>query len=148
MAAYMAVNDRVPRFGSLNPSATYVDRPAAYAVILNEPGQVAAVTSLSGHYFLPGGGSLPTETAELTLVREVAEELAQGVRILARIGAAEQLFRVDGCDYRMQAVFFRGMFTGSIAGTPEHTLLWLSPREFEGRCFHACHAWAIHQALR
>ncbi len=61
-------------FGSAKPSVQYRERRAAYVVITRD-GKVALVTSGQKH-FLPGGGSLPGEAPEATVVREVHEELA------------------------------------------------------------------------
>jgi 8-oxo-dGTP pyrophosphatase MutT (NUDIX family) len=40
------------------------------------------VKGTSGKFFLPGGGSLPEETAEETVRREIREELARSVRLM------------------------------------------------------------------
>lgn len=51
----------LPTFGMPVAGVTYVPRPAAYAVIRNAAGAVAAVHVPAG-YWLPGGGILPGET--------------------------------------------------------------------------------------
>lgn len=135
-------------FGSLEPDVEYTERRAAYAVIIAGDGRVAVVGSGHG-YFLPGGGSLSSETAEQTVVREVREELARDVRLLREIGTAIQYFysSTDRRHYRMHATFFAGEFTGEPPGVAgEHELHWLFVEEVEGACFHACHAWAVRQA--
>jgi 8-oxo-dGTP pyrophosphatase MutT (NUDIX family) len=62
-------------FGSRKPNIDYVERRAAYVVTI-EAGNVALVGS-GGNRFLPGGGSLPGEAAEMTVAREVREELGR-----------------------------------------------------------------------
>jgi 8-oxo-dGTP diphosphatase len=57
-------------------------------VIINSKGMVAVVKSPKG-YFLPGGGSLPGETPEDTVLREVREEVGRGARI-ARFALSRQ----------------------------------------------------------
>ena len=61
-------------FGSPVQNIHYAERQAAYVVIIKE-GQAAVVKSRQ-KVFLPGGGSLPGETPEDTVVREVLEEVA------------------------------------------------------------------------
>jgi 8-oxo-dGTP pyrophosphatase MutT (NUDIX family) len=135
-------------FGSPETDAEYTERLAAYVVIVAGDGRVAMVMGGQG-YFLPGGGSLPSEAPGATIVREVREELARGVRLLREIGTAIQYFysSTDRRHYRMHATFFAGAFTGespSVMG--EHELQWLLVEEVERACFHACHAWAVRQA--
>jgi 8-oxo-dGTP pyrophosphatase MutT (NUDIX family) len=67
---------------------------------------------------LPGGGSLPGETPEQTLVREVREELARGVRLVTQIGTARQFFYAaeDDCHYDILAVFFLAEFPDEPSG--------------------------------
>ena len=134
-------------FGSAKPSVQYRERRAAYVVITRD-GKVALVKSGQKH-FLPGGGSLPGEAPEATVVREVHEELARPVRLLRSLGEATQYFYSGDDDrhYKMLAVFFAGEFTDKAhIGTGEHQLDWLPVREIEQACFHECHAWAVRQA--
>ena len=134
-------------FGEANPRALYVERRAAYLVVING-GRVAMVKSRQKH-FLPGGGSLPGEPPEDTVVREVREELARGVRLVRRIGEAVQYFysSTDDRHYKMPATFFAGEFIANEDGDAgEHELDWLPVVGIEESCFHECHAWAIRQA--
>lgn len=134
-------------FGSPEPNIQYIERRAAYVVIINDC-KVAMVKSRQTH-FLPGGGSLPGEAPEDTVIREVDEELARRVRLISRIGEAIQYFYSDEDDRhcKMRAAFFMGEFTeDSCGGTCEHELYWLPVTEAERACFHACHAWAVRQS--
>jgi 8-oxo-dGTP pyrophosphatase MutT (NUDIX family) len=135
----------VPVFGSRVDGATYQDRPAAYAVVKDAAGRIAVVQGKKG-YFLPGGGALPGETPEATIIREVREELARSVRIVGKIGQTIQYFFADERHYRMQAVFFEVVFTGEVDGIGEHQLLWLEPCKFDHGAYHPCHAWAARHA--
>ena len=135
-------------FGSPEPNVPYTERRAAYVVIVTTDGQVAMVKSRQ-KYFLPGGGSLPGEAPEDTVVREVYEELARSVRLIRPVGEATQYFysAADDRHYKMRAIFFAGEFTDEpCAGAGEHELHWLPVTEAEHACFHACHAWAVGQA--
>ena len=134
-------------FGSAEPNVHYSERRAAYVVITRH-GEVAVVKSGRRH-FLPGGGSLPCEAPEETVVREVHEELARRVRLLRSLGEATQYFYSpeDDRHYKMLAVFFAGEFTNDgCDGTGEHQLDWLPITETEQACFHECHAWGVRQA--
>src|SRR5262245_11785385 len=95
-------------FGARREGVAYTARPAAYAVIPGENATVAVVKGPSGMISLPGGGSLPGESAEETVVREVREELARHVRLIRILGAATQYFYAadDDRHYQMSAVFF------------------------------------------
>ena len=135
-------------FGSAEPVVQYVERRAAYVVVARDD-KVAAVVGARGKYFLPGGGSLPGETPEETVTREVSEELARGVRLTHKVGEAVQYFYsgADERQYRMRATFFAGEFTDEVrGGACEHELSWLSAEEAERAFFHACHAWAARRA--
>jgi 8-oxo-dGTP pyrophosphatase MutT (NUDIX family) len=136
-------------FGSQEPDVQYTKRRAAYLIVTND-GSVATVKPRQKH-FLPGGGSLPCEAPEDTIVREVREELARGVRLTRRIGEAVQYFysAADERHYRMRATFFAGEFTHETrVGTGEHELHWLPATEAEQAFFHACHAWAVRSEMK
>lgn len=134
-------------FGSPKPNAPYIERRAAYLVVIDD-GRVAMAKSHQKH-FLPGGGSLPGESPEDTVAREVREELARGMQLLRRIGEAVQYFysATDDRNYKMPATFFAGEFVdGERNDAGEHELDWLPLTGIEQSCFHECHAWAIQQA--
>lgn len=137
-------NPPIPVFGSLNPALEYQPRPAAYVVITDPQGRVAAVKG-KRHYFLPGGGALPDETPEQTVVREVREELAREVCLLRPLGQAVQYFSADEQHYRMEAVFFAAEFAGAATGAGEHELEWLEAWQIAEGFYHPCHAWAVGQ---
>lgn len=139
----------LPSFGSTEPTVQYTERRAAYAVILSLDGRVAMVRGRC-NYFLPGGGSLPGEAPADTVHREVREELARSLHLTRALGEAIQYFYAPADDrhYKMDASFFAGEFMEEPCdGEGEHELCWLPVTEIEQACFHACHAWAIRQAL-
>jgi 8-oxo-dGTP diphosphatase len=119
-----------------------------YVVILNEACAVAAVQGRE-KYFLPGGGAEQGETPEATIERELQEELARRVRLLARIGPATQYFyaRLEDCHYRMEAEFFLAEFASEPAGQGQHELVWIPVTEVETAFYHQCQVWAIQQAV-
>jgi ubiquinone/menaquinone biosynthesis C-methylase UbiE/8-oxo-dGTP pyrophosphatase MutT (NUDIX family) len=136
-------------FGAQRQGVAYIERPAAYAVVAGENGTVGAVRGTAGVIGLPGGGSLPGETAEETVRREVHEELARSVRLVRRIGEATQFFYAadDACHYKMLGVFFLAELPEEPSGQGEHELFWLPLAEAAGAFFHESHAWAARQAL-
>ena len=131
-----------PVFGAAPSDVACHLRLAAYGVILDTQGRVAAVRGPAG-YWLPGGGMLADETPEATVVREVREELGRSIQQVRRIGEAVQFFHAtdEGRWYEMIATFFQAEFAETGLGG-EHELVWLQVEE-ESAFFHACHAWAV-----
>lgn len=133
-------------FGVRHDHLTYVVRPAAYAVILDEQIRVACVAERLG-LFLPGGGIEGGEDPERAVHREVAEECARTLEIATRLESAIQFFcTANGEAYELHASFFLARFGDTIAGVPEHELTWhpVSPRP--PVFYHECHGWAVRQA--
>ncbi|MET0555734.1 MAG: NUDIX domain-containing protein [Vicinamibacteria bacterium] len=130
-------------FGTPEPGAVVVARPAAYAIVRDAAGRVAVVHEDSG-LFLPGGGREPGETAEENVRREVREEVGCGFHILRRLAEAVQFCRAHDRDgwYETRAVFFAGAFVGEPAGGA-CVLEWLTPADARARLHHASHAWAV-----
>jgi 8-oxo-dGTP pyrophosphatase MutT (NUDIX family) len=135
-------------FGVRDAIVHYLPRQAAYVVILNTSGYVAAVLS-NGRYFLPGGGSISGESPEETAAREVREELAHELAICQPIGKATQYFHsvADDTYFEMNATFFNAALGPPISAVAEHVLCWLAPNDAERLFYHECHAWAVHLAL-
>ena len=136
-----------PVFGRAPAGVVCRKRPAAYAVITDAAGRILVIR-VNGRCWLPGGGSLPGEAAEATVVREVREELGQRLCLLGRIGEAVQCFHAasDGCWYEMAAVFFRGELDGEPVGPAEYEPGWLDAGGARETFFHASHAWAVARA--
>jgi 8-oxo-dGTP pyrophosphatase MutT (NUDIX family) len=139
-------SSHTPTFGSPVAGVTYEKRRAAYAVIRNHAGAVAAVHAPAG-YWLPGGGTLPGETPEETVVREVREELGHALRLVGKIGEAVQYFFAvaDGRYYAMWAVFFQAELAEVPLGPGEYEVCWLDASHPAPLFFHACHDWAVRQ---
>ena len=133
-------------FGSFSPDIEYENRPAAYAVILNNEGKIAVVTAQKG-LFLPGGGSEPLESPKETVIREVLEETGRNSRVIQRLGMTTEYFEVENRYYRMEAVFFLAEFIIEPQGEGEHALFWLSASELQS-FFYASHNWIAQQFLK
>jgi 8-oxo-dGTP pyrophosphatase MutT (NUDIX family) len=145
----------VPIFGAPEPSKPHTERRAAYAVILRPDGTVAVVqgpssaTRPSGRLWLPGGGSVPGESAAETVIREIREELARDVRLIHQIGEAIEFFYAanDDLHFRMSATFFRAELGEVRQAEAEYELCWLPAEEACREFFHQCHAWAVRHVM-
>jgi len=133
-------------FGEISPGLEYIDRPAAYAVILNDGRRVAVVRSKRG-WFLPGGGTDPGETPEETILREAREEIARDITLGERLGEATQYFSVGEEHRRLHATFYTATLGSVVDGDPEYELEWVSLHEGRTEFFHACHVWAVELGL-
>jgi len=138
----------VPIFGSKIAGQNYIERPGAYAVIQDEHGRFATLR-IGTALFLPGGGSLPGETPEVTLQREVMEECGRAIKISREIGEAiEYLYAPKhGVYYQIHSTFFNARFVdGEVLQHEEkHTFAWLSAIESRQHFQRPSQAWAIEQ---
>ena len=128
-------------FGSRKSNIEYVERRAAYVVVID--GDKVAMVGDGPSRFLPGGGSLPDEAPEMNVAREVREELGLSVRLLQLVGEATQYFYSDSDDrhYEMLGVFFAGAFTNLVPNSvAEYQLEWVPLTKAPAVCFHECHA--------
>jgi 8-oxo-dGTP pyrophosphatase MutT (NUDIX family) len=141
----------LPVFGAAPLDVVCRRRLAAYAVIADADGRVAAIRAIVRErtsYWLPGGRIEHGETPQQAVVREVHEELGRSVRLLGKPAEAIQYLWAgdDDCWYEMRASFIRATFDGEPDGTGEYDLHWLDARQQADLFFHACHAWAASQA--
>ena len=134
-------------FGSAPQGAFCRKRLAAYAVIKDAHGQVAAVDSRVGDkikYWLLGGGMHSGETPAETIVREVREEVGRAARAGESLGTAIQFFYAhdEGEWYEMTATFLRAEFDGETGEPAERELRWVDADRQGDLFFHASHVWA------
>ena len=117
----------IPVFGIRNHSLPQKTRACAYVVIVNTEGLIAAVQENPGKLYLPGGGV----------------ELAETVRLTARIGQALQYLETDGHCQATYATFFTAELGDVVRTSHEHALQWAAP----GDLYHACQLWAAQNCL-
>ena len=146
------MNDKshIPIFGERVAGQTYIERPSAYAVIQDVYGRIA-IMRVETAFFLPGGGSAPAETSQVTLHREVMEECGRSIQIGPEVGKTiEYLYaKKHGRYYRICSTFFKALFLeGEVAPHEEkHILVWLSTSEAIQRLQRQGQAWAIRQLV-
>jgi 8-oxo-dGTP diphosphatase len=136
-------------FGAVVPGATYIRRPGGYAVICNTDNEVAVVSTRLG-LFLPGGGQVDSETPEQAAVREAYEECGLRIRLLSRLGTADELvFAADEATYyRKRCTFFNaGVVRQEGRWEAGHELLWITPEEAAARLRHESQRWAVSEAF-
>lgn len=146
----MTTDSTLRVFGTAPSGVACRDRPAAYVVVFQSNGNVAAVgANVRGReeLWLPGGGMHAGESPAETVLREVREELARGIVLRRNLGTAIQYFH-SGTEgwYKMTAHFFSGEFSGPVAGQGEHELQWVDLAAHAADFFHECHVWAVTQA--
>ena len=138
----------LPIFGEKLAGHTYLERPGAYAVIRDAYHRIATVR-VGTAFFLPGGGSAPDETPQVTLHREVLEECGRIIQIGPELGKTmEYLYaQKEGMYYRIRSTFFEAMFMdGEVAPHEEkHILIWLSAAEAIQHLQRQSQAWVVQQ---
>jgi L-amino acid N-acyltransferase YncA/8-oxo-dGTP pyrophosphatase MutT (NUDIX family) len=135
-----------PTFGHAAEGVSPKRRPSAYALVENDSGLVAIVTTSEG-VFLPGGGIDPGEWAELTAVREAREECAIDVRTTWLIGRATDVVfsKKEGDWFEKTSMFLVADLIGPVAAAPEHAVRWLPLDDAARAVTRDGHAWAIRQ---
>lgn len=136
----------LPTFGSVKPGVTYVDRPAAYALILNPNGELAVVKTSLG-LFLPGGGLDDNESPEEALSRELHEEVGFKLLQSTYLGQAVQYVWSEFYQEHFRKI---GSFYRAEVEHPEeascqsgHSLLWLPRAQSLNSLSQEFQRWAI-----
>lgn len=137
----------IPIFGTPKPGKKYVDRTAAYVVVIN--GDAVAAVCREGKCFLPGGGCEEGESPEQSLEREAAEELGVQLQIIEKLGEAEQYFYSSdaGRHFKTHASFFRGEFGRPAEEKGKYDVTWVPIEEIEKNFFHEFQIWAVLKAF-
>jgi 8-oxo-dGTP diphosphatase len=133
-------------FGVADRRARYVEREAAYAVILDADRRAAVVRGRSG-IFLPGGGIEADESAEEAVLREALEECGRPLEILGTIGRAIQYCHGEQGPFRAQHRFFEARFCGPVSQPAEYPLAWVHIDEACRWFRYESHVWAVRRLL-
>jgi 8-oxo-dGTP diphosphatase len=136
------VSDSVPIFGAPIQGREHRPRAAAYAVIRDAEGRVAAVRTGLG-LLLPGGRLERGETLVECLRRELREECARPTAIDRQLGLAFEYFETGEGAFEGRHVFFAARFVGPANGEAEYELVWLEPGSAAELLHHRSHAWAL-----
>jgi 8-oxo-dGTP pyrophosphatase MutT (NUDIX family) len=137
-----------PLFGGREDDDPYAVRPCAYAIVVNEHGQIAVVRSGEG-VFLPGGGMDAEESPEQAAVRETLEECAIDIRVTSLVGRAAHIVLAGNAAARVEkrSTFFAAVRVSSLDRAPEHEVSWLAPAEATAEITRTVHAWAVQRWL-
>ena len=144
-------SSHIPVFGEKLAGQSYVERPGAYAII-RDANQRIATLCVGTAFFLPGGGSMPEESPQITLHREIMEECGRAIQIGPELGkAVEYIYaKNEGVHYQICSTFFEAIFIDDQAPQLEvgHKLVWLSASEAIQRLQRQSQAWAVQQLAR
>ena len=133
----------VRQFGT-EPGGAIIERPGAYAIIVDERSKIAVVRVPDGVY-LPGGGIERGESVAEALRREVLEETGLEVEIISSMGVARQYaWRVDWYNKIGHYFVCRPVGEG-IPSEPDHTLEWWSKRRAMSDLTHEAQRWMIER---
>jgi 8-oxo-dGTP diphosphatase len=142
--------DKIRVFGKIRPGVNYVERPGAYAFILNSQQQLAVVRTSLG-LFLPGGGVEAGEDPVAGLKRELLEEIAyelESANFLRQAiqyhwsGYYQKNFKKIGSFYRAEAAPKAG-----ITAHPDHKLVWLDTAQAARQLSQEFQRWAVAEGI-
>lgn len=128
------------RFGIQQPDQEYRLRPSAYALLLDEQGNLAVVEAPDG-YFLPGGGIEAGESASEAVLREISEETGQGAHLLWLLAEADQY--ID--QLLKRSSFYLAEVDPDPKSRGEYTVYWLPPDQARQRLTYESHRWAVER---
>jgi len=140
----------IAEFGVAVPGINYILRHGGYAVIFNQAGEVATVSTPTA-WVLPGGGQEPGESPDTAAFRESKEECGLDIVVGDFLGIADELVYAadEQKHYRKRCSFYLAKASAaSGTGEPDHQLIWLPPREAESRLQHESQRWAVAEARR
>jgi 8-oxo-dGTP diphosphatase len=138
----------IPFFGEATPGLAVIERPGAYALILDECAHLAVIRLPEGWY-LPGGGIEAGESLKSCLQREVLEETGMRIHILWHLGKSGQYM-----PYRGQILLKLGNFfvceiqsknETSLQTETNHELHWLTLTEASTLLKHPFQTWAVKE---
>ena len=100
------------------------------------------------NYRLPGGGSEPGESLEISLTRELREEPSLQILVDKRWWSAIQHVVADvGIHYELRPTYFSDTRIANIEETSKHSPLWLIPDRAVQALTRPCDAWAVTKCV-
>lgn len=131
-------------FGQQDKQRSYVMRPSAYALLLNEQGLIAVVKTPHGS-FLPGGGIEKGEKPGEAVLREILEETGHDAHLLWELAEADQYVNSQRKfkGYLKRSHFYLAELDAREDAQPEFPVLWLAPNEAHNLLLYDSHKWVI-----
>lgn len=117
----------------------------AYAVILNNGGQVLVVES-NGRFYLPGGRIEQGEEPREALSREIVEECGWAAELAEEICQQTQMILAGRVV--LAAGYWRARLTVPLSTLPEHDVLWLDISDAMTRLHRASDRAALSLATQ
>ncbi|MBB5986973.1 NUDIX hydrolase [Sphingobium lignivorans] len=137
-----------PAFGQKLAGRDYVERPGAYAFILDAEGRLALIRPQAGRHFLPGGGIEAGETPTDCLLREIVEEMGWRGRVTTELGQATLFTQgIDGRCWTIRAHYFRAYLIERLPMDGEHDCLWMPPSHAAPLLTRESDRWALGRFL-
>ncbi|MFT7184523.1 MAG: 8-oxo-dGTP diphosphatase [Oceanicoccus sp.] len=138
-------------FGTKLDGETYIYRPCAYAVLINEEGLIGIVENPKG-CFLVGGGIDGEEDPITALEREALEEIGMSVQVIEKIGeAADHDSHVSEGNvyYSKSSHFYKAKLLEKVAPPIEldHELKWITFDEALEHLFFEGQRWAVKKCF-
>jgi len=146
------IEDPGPKsFGLILPGVQYIERPGAYAFMLNDKQELAIVKTSFG-MFLPGGGVDPGEDDLTGLQRELREEIGyELVNAVFLMRASQYHWSAHYQNYfKKNGAFFEVEATAphAVRCADGHTLIWMPLARATWELSQEFQRWATEEFSR
>lgn len=143
---------KVLQFGKIKTGEKCIDRPGSYAIIEKDRKVLLVKITGWGKYFLPGGGIDDGENALIALHREVGEETGFLVKVLEKVGEANEYIFSPKLGGKINKIsdFYRAEITGedpSLKIELDHQVEWHFIEEAIEHLHLKSNKWAVEKAL-
>ena len=142
----------IRQYGRKIQGVSYLERPGAYALIVNDKNEVAMLVDVDGKYHLPGGGIQDNESPQEAVKREAVEEVALNIIIKKELGSAKQYCYSSVLDKHINKIcmyfLVRDFWASDKCVIAEHDVLWINIDQAEALLEHESHSWGVKQARK